>query len=123
MSYHYLASPYTHPDPAVVLEHYEAALKATNWLLSKRIWTYSPIVHCHELANRFDLPIHAEYWEEYNRAMLLSAIGLFVLDIPGRKTSRGVIFEWHLARDESIPITLLRPSGRTYTQTPWIGES
>lgn len=119
MSYHYLASPYTHPDPEVMHRlYYMSALTATNWLLVKHIWTYSPIVHCHEMANRFDLPRHAEYWQAYNRAMLLPAIGLFILDIPGWETSRGVTYEREVAKAESIPITLLRPSGHTYTQIP-----
>ena len=48
----YVASPYTHEDPAVREERYLAALRYTAKLLANKRWCFSPIVHCHDLALR-----------------------------------------------------------------------
>jgi Domain of unknown function (DUF1937) len=116
MTYHYLASPYTHPSPAVMEQRYELAQNALNWLLAKRVWAYSPIVHCHPLVARFDLPRHADFWASFNRAMLSPAIGLLILDIDGWTTSKGIELEIRVAHEERTPISLLRPTGHTYTR-------
>src|SRR6516225_6948685 len=66
----YLASPYSHPLTEVVNKRYDAALHATAYLLKHHVWVYSPIVHCHELAFTFDLPLNFDFWTDYNFAML-----------------------------------------------------
>lgn len=104
MTYIYLASPYSHHDPAIRHERYEAAQKAVHYLLWNRNWTYSPIVHCHELALRFRLPTAFEFWQEYNFAMLRPAKSLHILTIDGWEESRGVYAERLEAQRLSIPI-------------------
>jgi hypothetical protein len=115
MTYHYLASPYTHPELDVMDHRYEAAMSALNYLLQCRMWTYSPIVHCHELAKTHHLPRHAGFWRSYNRAMLDSARSLIILTIDGWDDSVGVADEMKTAKRLHLPTSFLHPNGDSYT--------
>lgn len=99
----YLASPYSHPDPAVRQARYEQARDALAWLLKQRIWTYSPIVHCHELALVHDLPKDHLYWWAYDAEFLRHCDELIVLHVDGWKESKGVAEELQLAILLNIP--------------------
>ena len=79
----YLASQYSHPNPEVREARFKAAEAATVHLLKKRIWTYSPIVHCHALAKEYKLPGDFAFWQDYNVTMLAAARELIVLYILG----------------------------------------
>ena len=105
MSYHYLASPYSSPDPAISAQRALAAQRATAWLLAQRIWVYSPIVHCHELALAHSLPKDFFFWRDYNFAMLERARGLIVLMIDGWRESKGVSAEISYAKELALPIS------------------
>lgn len=86
----YLASPYTDPDPWVREDRYLRAAKVLTDYLTARIWTYSPIVHCHELAKIVALPADADFWREYDFHMLSKSDMLMVLRIEGWGASKGV---------------------------------
>lgn len=86
----YVASPYSHPAPAMREHRYRAVEEYTFTLLRNRSWCYSPIVHCHHLAARFQLPFTADFWGEYNERMLERCDALHVLQLPGWEDSRGV---------------------------------
>ena len=105
--YIYLASPYNAGDEALELARYHAAEHCTVWLLRRQNWVYSPIVHCHHIATKYDLPREFEYWEKYNFAMLQFARALYVLDIPGWRESRGVSGERAFALREGILVRLI----------------
>src|SRR6478752_4572437 len=89
----YLASPYSHPDPLIMKTRFLLAEQVTATLLKERLWTYSPIVHCHELSQKFTLPTDFAYWKEYNFHMLRRAEGFWILAIPGWQESKGVTAE------------------------------
>ena len=93
MTYEYLASPYTHDDPAIRELRYRLAREHTAKLLTARIPVYSPIVHCHDLAKCHALPHDAEFWKWYNLAMMQSSTKLRVLTIEGWNVSQGVTWE------------------------------
>ena len=46
----YIASPYSHPDKAVMQERYEDVLGYVGHALGNGLIVYSPIVHHHEVA-------------------------------------------------------------------------
>ena len=93
MSYIYLASPYSDPDPLIrELRHYQA-MRATADLLRAGRYVYSPIVHCHELAKKYALPTHFDFWQNYNFAMLRAASFFAILQADGWKDSLGVLAE------------------------------
>jgi hypothetical protein len=106
MSYIYLASPYTHPQKEVMHARYLAVAAECAKLLKEQDWTYSPIVHCHELARLHSLPTDFEYWKRYNWAMLSSASTLYILAIPGWELSRGVSAERTMAERAGLKVHL-----------------
>lgn len=112
MSFIYIASPYSSPFPEVRQERYEAVRDYTADLLINRLWCYSPIVHCHELALSRGLPTDAQFWNEYNYAMISKAEGLFVFMLEGWQKSKGVLAEAEMAKELSIPVTFIEPIGR-----------
>jgi hypothetical protein len=113
----YLASPFSSPEPEVKIARYQAAMDATAWLLSRRIWTYSPIVHCYQLALDHVLPDDFEFWHDYNFATLAHCDSLLVLAIDGWKDSKGVQGEIAEAERLDLPIKLLTPAPRTFPPT------
>lgn len=52
----YLASPYSHADPAVQRHRYKEAQRATAEMMIEGRVVFSPIAHSHPIAERFDLP-------------------------------------------------------------------
>ena len=118
MSYVYLAQPYTYVGTApkstekireLMDLRYNAGMIATYQLLQHRIWVHAPIVHCHEMAMKFNLPKDFQFWREYNFAMIRHANELIILTIPGWEESRGVREEAEFARTCGIPVTPLSP--------------
>jgi Domain of unknown function (DUF1937) len=109
MSYAFLASPYSHPDYAVMEQRYKSALYAVEWFYRHDQTVFSPIVHCHELAKLYSLPSDAKFWWKHNRAMLISAAQLFILTIDGWDTSAGIQREVGLATVLNHPIKFIVP--------------
>lgn len=113
--YAYIASPYssgireqlsTAEFQMLITDRYYAVRNFTGWCLINKIFVYSPIVHCHDLANKFNLPKDAGFWKEYNEALLLGAQKLIVLCLDGWKESEGVQQEIEMARELWYPIAL-----------------
>lgn len=107
----YLASPYSDPDPLVMERRFVLAEQATHYLLANKQWVYSPIVHCHALANRYELPRAFSYWQEYNQLMLDRADVLYVLQLDGWERSEGVTWErdyWE--KNYTEPIYYMSPT-------------
>jgi hypothetical protein len=111
----YLASPYSHPLTDVVHKRYLATLHATAYLLKRKVWTYSPIVHCHELAFAHDLPLDFDFWMDYNFAMLRKADNVIILGLEGWGTSKGVNAEIQEAQRLGLKIKILERRKRDYT--------
>ena len=109
MSFSYLASPYSHPDSSVRERRYVAVKAATAKLLARKVWVFSPIVHCHELAKVCDLPRDSSFWEKYNFVMLGAAEYLYQLMIPGWHESIGCKAEWEEAKRLGIPVIQYEP--------------
>lgn len=86
----YLASPHSHPDPLVREQRYLSALRATQHLLAKKEWAYSPIVHNHVIAQLGDLPNGFEFWQEFDLHMIDLASKVVVLRIDGWEASKGI---------------------------------
>lgn len=112
--YLYLASPYTHPDPSIRQLRFEEAERALSWMLKQNIWTYSPIVHCHQMALRNNLPTNYEFWHEYNCAMIRASEGLAILQIEGWELSKGMKAEVDYAEELRLSITKVSPFEDTF---------
>lgn len=95
----YLASPYTHPDPLIMKTRFLLAEQCTAAMLFEGHFVYSPIVHCHEIAQKYSLPSDFSFWKTYNFDMLRRADKFYILDIPGWAESKGVMAERTLAAE------------------------
>ena len=93
MSYIYIASPYSDPDPKVRDRRYNQVAYYAASLLLQRRWAYSPVIHCHELAKNYRFPTSFAFWAEYNFTMLTAAGLLHVLQLEGWDRSVGVCAE------------------------------
>jgi hypothetical protein len=114
----YLASPYTHPDPAVREDRYRAAFdyvtRCTRIGIKK---IFSPIVYTHHLAKIGDFPVGFEFWRSFDFEMLTICNELWVLKLPGWENSKGIKEEIEYARSIGIPVLYIDPivygEGRT----------
>ena len=97
----YLASPYSHPDPAVRAERYARTLDFTSHWIKLGAAVFSPIVYCHQF-----VPLghgtSAGDWNSFNLVMMRKSRRLWVLMLPGWDESRGVGFEIDWFRAHNI---------------------
>jgi len=96
----YLAGPYSF-SPEIAFERH-AAYAAS--LLQKGFFIFSPILHNHQLAHTYELPKDAEFWQGYNKAMLLRCTELWVMLEPGWDNSKGTQYEIAVAIETNKPI-------------------
>lgn len=108
-SYHYIASPYTHPDSTVRAARYEQALTFLAWALNNGIWSYCPIVQCHALCVKHKMPYEFNFWRDYNKVMLTAAAHVIVLQLDGWQQSKGVGGEIEFAKGLDKPISYMVP--------------
>ena len=110
----YLASPYSHPDPAVMQRRFEDVRAVTAALLRRGEIVYSPIVHGHAIATAHELPTDHDFWLRHCFAMLERADNLHVLMLDGWKESKGVQAEidwWKAHRARPWSLKFLGPAG------------
>lgn len=107
MAFIYLASPYSDKSRTVRHGRYLQVAETTAELLRQGLHVYSPIVHCHELAERHNLPKDFAFWEKYNFAMLEQASALHILELEGWEQSKGVRGEIQFAVKTGITIQRL----------------
>jgi hypothetical protein len=104
MSYSYLGSPYSSTDPVIRNNRYLEACHVTAAMLKQNLIVFSPIVHCHMLAEMYDLPTDFTFWEHYCLGMLRQASEIVVLRLDGWEQSIGLRQEVSYAHANSIPV-------------------
>ena len=92
----YLASPYSHPDPLVREDRFNAACQATAQLVLGGRSVFSPIVHGHPLV-RHGLPTEWTFWQRFDIEYIRCCDEVLVLRIDGWEESEGVRAEIELA--------------------------
>lgn len=110
----YLASPYSHPDPAIRERRYRDVCRATASLIRAGVSVFSPIIHSHPL-EAYGLPSHWRFWEELDRDFLARCDRLAVLMLGGWETSIGVRAEIRIARELGKPVSYLE-------EVPLVGD-
>src|SRR4051812_1832695 len=101
----YLASPWSHPDPAVRQQRYHDALMATVALFRSGRIVYSPIVYSHQLhAAGVGSTGAMDEWEPLDRAMIRNSSMVWVLMLDGYKESRGIKAELEIAAEFNVPV-------------------
>ncbi len=108
-TYIYLASPYTHSDPAVMEARFIAACRAAGRLMAEGHQVFSPIAHTHPIAVQCELPRDWGFWKKYDETMIAHAHKLVVLVIDGWRESKGVAAEIAIAIGMGIPVESVLP--------------
>lgn len=94
-------------DQAMRNKRYEYVLMRTAEMMKKGEIVFSPIVHCHEMAIKHDLPKTYEFWSKYGREMINRADEAWVLCMPGYKESRGITDELKMAEELGKPVIFI----------------
>ncbi len=103
----YLACPYSHEDPQIMLERFARVNAVAAKLMLEGHHVFSPISHSHPIAMAGELPTGWEFWESYDRQMISHCEKLIVLCLPGWSVSRGVSAEIAIAQELNIPVDYL----------------
>lgn len=103
----YLASPYSHPDPAVQEQRFNAVCWAAARLMRDGHLIFSPIAHTHPIAQAGGLPGDWEFWRKYDHAMLDVSAELWVLRLDGWEQSQGVKAEIEYMRGRGKPVRFI----------------
>lgn len=111
MKFIYLASPYSHPDPAVREARYVAACKKTAQYAVKGISVFSPIAQSHPVAAYMPPEdcMDFDLWMRLDLPILKDAAELHILCIDGWRMSKGVTREVQFAESLGIPIKQVFP--------------
>lgn len=105
----YLASPYSHPDPAIRQQRYEAVCIAAAALMRNGVYVFSPIAHSHGIAAH-GLGLDWAAWAKYDRDMLGRCDALWVLILDGWDASTGIAGEIEIAAEFVKPVRYLTPA-------------
>jgi hypothetical protein len=103
-----LASPCSHPDPAVRERRFQAACRAMAALLRAGRVVCSPVAHGHPLV-AYGLPTGWAFWQRFGRQCLPRRDEVVVLTLDGWEGSAGVRAEIGVARELGKPVRCLGP--------------
>lgn len=104
----YLASPYSHPDPAIQQHRFEEVCKIAGRLIQKGLVIFCPISmsHCINLLCE-DLGGDWETWKHLDLAIIDRCDELYVCTMEGWEDSIGVCAEIRHAIKRGIPVKFL----------------
>lgn len=107
----YLASPYSHWDPAEKERRYREACRVAGRLMKAGERVFAPIAHSHPIEQAFEdgKPEGHAFWLGQDFAILRHASRLAVLRLEGWETSFGVTAEIDFARRCGIPVEFIDP--------------
>ena len=100
----YLASPYSHDDPAIQQQRYEAACEATAHLIKQGYPVISPIVHSHVLHAEYGCGGDWDTWSRIDHDIIKASDEVWVLMLDGWRESRGVKAEMDYAHEIGVPV-------------------
>ena len=103
----YLAIPYSHKDPSIRQQRFEAVNRVAAKLINEGHLIFSPISHSHHIATEHGLSGGWEFWQRHDEAMLKSCSRLIVLKLDGWHESVGVRAEIEFATKHGIQITFM----------------
>jgi len=104
----YLASPYTHPDPAVRDARFHAVCRCAAVMIGHGEMVFSPVAHSHPITAA-GLPTDWAFWERFDRVFLGMCSEVVVLTLDGWRESKGVRAEIEIARRMGKPVRFIDP--------------
>ena len=105
----YLASPYSHKDPAVRQRRFDAACKAAANLINQGVHVFSPIAHSHPIAQAGGLDTSWDFWQTYDRIMIEASDSVVVLMLEDWHKSLGVKSEIAIAEELGKIVEYMSP--------------
>lgn len=111
MTFAYLASPYTDPDPAVREQRFQAAARAAAKLMTAGKIVFCPIAHSHPIDLFFSAPKDGEFWKRQDAPYLEACSEMYVLRIDGWEQSKGMLHEMQRAAERGIPVHFIDGDG------------
>ena len=105
----YLATPYSHPDPAVRQERYERVTQAAARLIGLGHIVHSPITLTHPLELAGGIVRPAEFWLEFDLPFMQMCAELVILTLAGWKESHGIAYEKRMFESMGRPVSYLVP--------------
>jgi len=114
----YVASPYTHADMSMRIERFLQVVRCTGWLMNnmKKFTFFSPINQCHPIALECTLPGEWEFWARFDECIMSRCDEMWILCIPGWKSSTGVNAERKIAERFNLPIKFVIPQPYSATE-------
>jgi len=100
----YIASPYTHKDKTIQTKRFEDVCSFCAKLMSEGKHVFSPITHCHPIAECGGLPPDWSYWNKYCIKTLNACTVVYVLMLDGWEESTGVQKEIVIAREIGLGV-------------------
>ena len=104
----YLASPYTHTDPAIELSRYEQVCQQVARLMREGVHVFSPIAHSHG-CTKYGLPGDWDFWQAIDVEWISMCSELWVLRIDGWAMSRGIAAEIDIANNLGKRVRYIDP--------------
>lgn len=105
----YLASPYSHPDPAVREARFQAVCRVASRLARGGLILFSPIAHSHPIALAGGLPGDWEFWREFGRRMIQACDEVWIVKLPGWDASTGIKAEIDIGQELGRPVIYIEP--------------
>jgi hypothetical protein len=112
----YVASPYSHRDPAIREHRFQMVEKYIVSELRQKMVAFSPIVYAHKMAVEFGLPTDAEYWKGFNNSIMRRCDSIVILRLKGWDRSKGVEYERQLAEELHMPVNYANPVLEVYPE-------
>ena len=114
----YLASPYSHPDRAVMEKRFIDVSRAAGKLKLQGITAFVPIAHCHWI-DKLTPEAGTDFasWQAMDEEMIDHCKELWVLMLDGWADSTGVNAEIIYAHHKGYPVLYLDPVTLGFTET------
>ncbi len=114
----YLAQPYTHELPSVMLERFEAGVHMAALLMARGHVMIAPIVHSHPVfVAHPETSASFDQWQKLDETLILASSEVWVLCIDGWRKSYGVSKKIDFAEYHGIPIRYIDADGEE-VETP-----
>lgn len=110
----YVGTPYSDPNPAVTHFRWRVNQDMIARWINQGLFVYSPIVHCHELAQDRDLPRGFDFWRDWDLHMISLSECLYVIQLPGWDRSEGLAEETEFAVKNGIQVVWHQPFGDSW---------
>lgn len=93
--------------PALMQKRYEYARKRTSAILLTGACVFSPITHCHPMAQAHTMPREWDFWGHLDMQFIEASNGILVLKMPHWEQSKGITAEIKHAESLGLPVVYL----------------